>query len=242
MDTIERTEKNRGLSWRRLGLLSGILTTVALALSALTLGDLEAGAVAVAMGLSTWLTRVRKGKVGTVAVVLVATVTLAFMAPAAATNLNAGSPLRATTISVALASLALLTIVSQIASRVNPQDRRGTLATAASIGLIAVSLIAFGAIRSSHDTPEPDVRLVAEQVAFSSKALRVTPGSVTVAFENRDLFWHTFTIRELGVNLWVPVGAELMTTFDAGPGVYEFICAIPGHPEAGMVGTLIVEG
>jgi uncharacterized cupredoxin-like copper-binding protein len=25
------------------------------------------------------------------------------------------------------------------------------------------------------------------------------------------------------------------------PGTYTFICQIPGHPEAGMVGTLIVE-
>jgi len=31
-------------------------------------------------------------------------------------------------------------------------------------------------------------------------------------------------------------------TFSAEPGTYEFKCRIPGHPEAGMVGTLTVTG
>ena len=46
--------------------------------------------------------------------------------------------------------------------------------------------------------------------------------------------------RDLRVCLGVPVGAELIVTFDAPPGTYQYICAIPGHPEAGMKGSLIV--
>jgi uncharacterized cupredoxin-like copper-binding protein len=30
--------------------------------------------------------------------------------------------------------------------------------------------------------------------------------------------------------------------FDAPPGEYRFFCDIPGHAEAGMEGTLIIEG
>ena len=33
------------------------------------------------------------------------------------------------------------------------------------------------------------------------------------------------------------------TTFELAPGVYEFICHLPGHEQYGMVGTLeVVEG
>lgn len=52
-------------------------------------------------------------------------------------------------------------------------------------------------------------------------------GEVTVGLANQDLFWHTFTIEELGVDLPVPVGASLTVTFDASPGNYRFICPDP---------------
>src|SRR5690606_38080262 len=39
-----------------------------------------------------------------------------------------------------------------------------------------------------------------------------------------------------------PGGCHPGGSFEAPPGEYEFVCAIPGHVEAGMVGTLIVEG
>lgn len=44
----------------------------------------------------------------------------------------------------------------------------------------------------------------------------------------------------LGVNLNVPVSAERRLDFHAPPGTYEFVCAIPGHAQAGMEGTLRV--
>lgn len=78
-------------------------------------------------------------------------------------------------------------------------------------------------------------------MAFSETELKLNEGNVVVTMENKDLFWHTFTIEELGVDLRVPVGAELGASFEAHPGEYQFVCAIPGHVEAGMVGTLIVE-
>lgn len=40
----------------------------------------------------------------------------------------------------------------------------------------------------------------AADVRFSSTELRHEPGQVTVTFDNRDLFWHTFTIDELDVD------------------------------------------
>jgi plastocyanin len=64
--------------------------------------------------------------------------------------------------------------------------------------------------------------------------------TVAVVVENADLFWHTFTIEALNIDVRVPVKATRRTTFTARPGEYEFTCAIPGHEAVGMEGTLVV--
>jgi plastocyanin len=77
-------------------------------------------------------------------------------------------------------------------------------------------------------------------VAFVPETLQARGGEVTVALRNRDLFWHTFTIDALGVDLRSPVGRVRTATFEARPGRYSFYCAIPGHATLGMRGTLTV--
>jgi plastocyanin len=63
---------------------------------------------------------------------------------------------------------------------------------------------------------------------------------VTVAVRNRDLFWHTFTIDALGVDVAVPVGRLRSASFEARPGTYSYYCRIPGHETLGMRGTITV--
>jgi plastocyanin len=64
---------------------------------------------------------------------------------------------------------------------------------------------------------------------------------VVVQLENHDLFWHTFTIPELDVDMKVPVQATQQVTFQAPAGTYRFLCTIPGHEMLGMEGTLTVQ-
>jgi len=168
-------------------------------------------------------------------------VTLAFMTPAAIANIRAGSGVPAVFASAGLATVALLAIITHIGVLTGSESTIGPRTVIAISALLLVGMVSAGALRTSEQ-PEIDFRLVANHVAFSTDAFNVNSGRVTVALENKDLFWHTFTIEDLGVNLWVPVGAELTTTFDASPGAYEFICVIPGHPQAGMRGTLTVSG
>jgi plastocyanin len=60
---------------------------------------------------------------------------------------------------------------------------------------------------------------------------------VTVVLTNHDLFWHTFTIDELDVDLEAPLGGTRDVSFTAPPGTYRFYRRVPAHAAAGMRGT-----
>ena len=75
---------------------------------------------------------------------------------------------------------------------------------------------------------------------FVPNELEAHEGEVTLSLNNLDAIPHDFTIDELGLKFAVDASASITETFTATPGVYEFYCSIPGHREAGMVGTLTV--
>ena len=79
-----------------------------------------------------------------------------------------------------------------------------------------------------------DIAFVPAEVAIPAD----TP--VTFALPNTGLALHNFSVEALDVSVDVPPGQTATVTITAPAGVYEFICAIPGHAAAGMVGTLTV--
>jgi plastocyanin len=64
---------------------------------------------------------------------------------------------------------------------------------------------------------------------------------VSVALPNLGQAAHNFTIQELGISVTVEAGQAGQTTINAPAGTYPFVCNLPGHSEAGMVGTLTVQ-
>jgi len=84
------------------------------------------------------------------------------------------------------------------------------------------------------------VAIESANAAFSSTSLAAPSGQVTVVLTNHDLFWHTFTIDELDVDLEAPLGGTREATFTAPPGIYRFYCRVPAHAAAGMRGTLTI--
>jgi uncharacterized cupredoxin-like copper-binding protein len=64
---------------------------------------------------------------------------------------------------------------------------------------------------------------------------------VTFTLPNDGVTLHNFSIDELGVDVDIDPGATQEVVVNAPPGSYEYYCNVPGHKEAGMVGTLIVE-
>jgi plastocyanin len=174
--------------------------------------DLDAIVLAVSLVVALGAMRLRRGTVGLVLLGLAGANVAFWTVPAAVTNLG---------------------------------GRYGFAAIAVP-GLMAVVSVAgfVAAVRDDGAVlPEPsDHVLTSDTTAFSDSELVVQSGTIGVYLDNRDYFWHTFTIREFGVDLRVPVGASGRVVFEASPGTYQFVCTIPGHEIAGMGGTLMVTG
>jgi uncharacterized cupredoxin-like copper-binding protein len=130
--------------------------------------------------------------------------------------------------------------------------------------------VAIGAVllAACSAGPEPlEVSLQAAEFRFEPSSVEVTAGQqVTVTMENMGTVEHDFVIQEIpveetaaesepatpghtmdemeiepAVHMGAMAGMSDRVSFvPTKPGTYEFFCAIPGHKEAGMVGTLIV--
>ncbi len=64
--------------------------------------------------------------------------------------------------------------------------------------------------------------------------------AVTIDLVNEGAAVHDFTIDALGVNVTLNPGESGQVSINAPAGTYEYYCSIPGHKDAGMVGTLTV--
>jgi plastocyanin len=92
-------------------------------------------------------------------------------------------------------------------------------------------------VPAAADVQEVDI--TTSGLAFNTDAIEVSAGEpVRFQFTTGS---HTFTIDELDIDLRTSGGqpATLERTFDE-PGEFTFYCAIPGHRDAGMEGTLTV--
>ena len=80
-------------------------------------------------------------------------------------------------------------------------------------------------------------------INYMPKEITVPANSeVTINLPNKGAAVHNFLIDELNVKSEdAPGGATTSVTFTAPAGEYQFYRSQPGHKEAGMVGTLIVQ-
>jgi plastocyanin len=169
-----------------------------------------------------------------------------WMVPAAVSNGVNGRSLGSITLPAALGTTAVVGLIAAVGfllTRRNPTaGRRASRAVAASALVVILGVTSFAAAIGSSRAAiaAADLVISATNARYSTTTLTADHGTVTVYFVNNDLFWHTFTITELGVDIRLPVKGNQRLSFRATPGTYEFFCAIPGHKSIGMRGTLVI--
>jgi plastocyanin len=235
------------VGWRRLAVVAALANAVILFGYGLARGDREALALAVIMVVGLGLLRVGTGLLGLLVLAALFVNIEIWMFPAANGNATYRAGLPDLLVSASLVAFSLAGFIGAVAALVHLRDPAAGRAAAGPTGVIAVLFIfiSLGLVWAMTDAepqvvPEGAVEVRTTNVAFVPDTLRAGGGRVTVAVRNRDLFWHTFTIDALGVDIRAPVGGVRSASFEAEPGTYDFYCRIPGHATLGMRGRLTV--
>jgi plastocyanin len=245
--TVEQ-QHQAGITWRHLLTYAALADLVVMVVVGIAVRDKEALAFAGAILIGILFLRIRSGLAGVVMLGVLSLDAAIFMLPAAASNsahrggfVDLLIPLSLGVISIA----GLLAAIGSIFRHKRPEASRRE-APVVMQTIVAVFIVALIAGTVSQRTSKAevaragDVLVEMRNTAFLEKTLNAQGGSISVAVANHDLFWHTFTIDSLHVNVDVPIGANRRVTFNAPSGTYEFYCRVPGHKAAGMKGTLIV--
>jgi hypothetical protein len=117
----------------------------------------------------------------------------------------------------------------------------GALVGAAITSLLAGSASAGGA--GVAEEPTGSGVLTIDRNAFVETSLDMNDAEVLGLFiVNKDPIPHSFDIDSLDIHVQLlPSSTTAVAIKPTGPGNVEFFCGVPGHRQAGMVGTLSVE-
>ena len=234
-------------TWRKLLHIAAVGDLIVLVAMGVAFRDRLPLGLAVVIALGWGLLNVRSGWPGAVVLGLIFADTTLWTFTAALANAVRGEEFIRLVLPALLAAISGAGMVAAVAGLVWRKDPEAGRRAARYVGLGAVAFfvlaVAAGLIAGRGATridPPAGLVLRTENMGFSTTELVTDSGQVTVVVDNQDLWWHTFTIDELGVNLNVPSSGKREITFTASPGTYVFYCAIPGHRDSGMHGTLVV--
>jgi len=123
-----------------------------------------------------------------------------------------------------------------------PATSGSTVAVATPAGTPAATPLATaGAAASPVAAQEAAVEMV--DIAFDPTAFTIPAGTdIMIDLTNAGAAKHSFNIDQLNVHsATLPGGSSGQVLVNAPPGSYEYYCSIPGHREAGMVGTVTAQ-
>jgi len=232
--------------WSRLAKEAAVVAGAAALLTGIAYRDREAVAIGVLLLAAAGLLRLGAGRAGRVGLAVLFVNNEVWMLPAAVSNVAHREGWRGVAVPLVLVVSSATGLVALAFRHRRPHwARRPGAAGVTALAAVAVfAVVAAGSrlpgVGRGAGVQPGDVTLGARNLEFSRATLSVPAGEVSVAVRNHDLFWHTFTVDALAVDLRVPTGGVRRVTFTARPGAYEFYCAIPGHKGAGMKGTLTV--
>lgn len=110
-----------------------------------------------------------------------------------------------------------------------------TSLTLAMLAILAATLAACG-------TPTLKVNLVANDIEWNITTINAKVNQpIEITVTNAGALDHDLVIEELGVDILLSPGdTEMVTVTVDHAGAIRYICSIPGHEEAGMVGEIVV--
>ncbi|HEV2997999.1 MAG TPA: plastocyanin/azurin family copper-binding protein [Solirubrobacteraceae bacterium] len=138
--------------------------------------------------------------------------------------------------------------VSGCGSSSSPYSSASTATTTASATTSAATTNSSAATTpASGTTGAGALKLAADpegQLKFDTGSLTTKAGRVSIDFANVSPVPHNLTIASSSGTVVgaTPTfqGASKTLTVNLAPGTYTFYCSVPGHRQAGMVGTLTV--
>lgn len=233
------------MSTKDLARITAASEAVALLLFAVLHGDRDAVALGVAcligLGLLAWR---RTVVVGFGLLGLLFADVAFFTATAGVSNAMNGEGVAPAALQLSLAVISLVGLAAVAVAVVRRSATGPRLAPFLAAVAVLSAMVSAGtaamAQAAAPDAGGSTLRLRTKDTAYSTRELVARAGLVRVDMMNADLFWHTFSIEALGVDLRVPLDGRRSVSFTAAPGTYEYHCQIPGHLQAGMTGTLTV--
>ena len=111
-----------------------------------------------------------------------------------------------------------------------------------SVVVVVISLL-LAACGGSGGGAGVTVTLKAQDIKFDLKEIKAKSNQpVVINYVNEGTLEHNFIVKDLNVKETIPASGKKTITFTpTKAGTFDFVCDIPGHTEAGMVGKLIVE-
>lgn len=113
------------------------------------------------------------------------------------------------------------------------------------LALVVAGLVVSVAVAAGLAGTAPKVvKVTAKEFAFEPKEVKVKAGQpVKLVLENKGVIEHDIVVEKLGLKTsTIQPGKTAELTFTPkAKGRYPIACSVPGHKEAGMTATLVVE-
>lgn len=110
--------------------------------------------------------------------------------------------------------------------------------TSLMFGVIAI----LAAVLAACGTPTLKVTLIANDIEWNITTINAKVNQpIEITVTNAGALDHDLVIDELDVDILLSPGdTEVVTVTVDHAGTIQYICSIPGHEEAGMVGEIVV--
>ena len=112
------------------------------------------------------------------------------------------------------------------------------------LGLTGVGLVVSLAAAVYAGAAAQKVTVVAKEFTYTPSKVTVKAGQpVQLVLDNKGVIEHDFVVDKLKVKMGTiqPGKTGTVTFTPNAKGTFEFYCSVPGHKEAGMKGTLVVQ-